>query len=72
MAVALLAAVSEIALLLVFAILLGAAAYPLARRLQRLGLKPAIASVVVVVGLIVVGVGVVLLTIKAVLQEAGS
>ena len=44
----------------------------MARRLQRLGLKPAIASLVVVVGLIVVGVGVVLLTVKAVIQEAGQ
>lgn len=72
MAVGLLAAVSEIVLPLVFAVLLGAATYPLARRLQRLGLKPAIASLVVVVGMIGVAVGVVLMTVKAVIQETGE
>lgn len=68
----LLAAVSEIVFPLVFAVLLGAAAYPAARRLQRLGLKPAIASLLVVVAMIVTAVGVVLLTVRAVIQEAGQ
>ena len=72
MVVGLLAAVSEIVLPLVFAVLLGATAYPLARRLQRLGLKPAIASLLVVVTMIGVGVGVVLLTVRAVIQEASQ
>lgn len=72
MVVGLLAAVSEIVLPLVFAVLLGATAYPLARWLQARGLPPAIAALVVVVALLIIAVGVVLLTVQAVVHETSA
>jgi putative heme transporter len=70
--VGMLAAVSEIVMPLIFAVMLGAAAYPMSRRLQQRGLKPSLASVVVVLGVIVVGVGVVLLTVRALVVQTAE
>lgn len=67
-----LAAVSELVMPLVFAVMLGAVAYPLAVRLRRRGARPALASALVVIGLVVVAAGVVLLTVKAVVQQTGE
>jgi predicted PurR-regulated permease PerM len=66
-----LAAVSEIALPLAFAVMLGAAAYPLARRLQR-WLKPAAAAAVVLFGSLA-GLGLVaVLTVRNVVHQTGE
>lgn len=67
-----LAAVSELVMPLVFAVMLGTVAYPLAARLRRRGVKPALASAIVVIGLILVGVGVALITAKAIVQQTGE
>jgi predicted PurR-regulated permease PerM len=67
-----LAAVSELVLPLIFAVMLGAVSYPLATRLRRHGAKPALASALVVVGLVVVGAGVALMTVKAIVQQTGE
>jgi predicted PurR-regulated permease PerM len=68
----LLAGVSELVLPLVFAVMLGAVAYPLAARLCQRGAKPALASAIVVIGLVVVGAAVALLTVKAIVQQTGE
>jgi predicted PurR-regulated permease PerM len=47
-------------------------AYPAAKRLQRHGLKPAMAAVTVVISAILVGAGVVLITVKAIVQETAG
>ncbi len=67
-----LAAVSELMLPLVFAVMLGAVVYPLATWLRKHGARPALASAVVVIGLVITGVGVVLLTVKAIVQQTGE
>lgn len=68
-AVAALAAISELVLPLVFAVMLGAAVYPLAARLQR-WMQPAAAAAVVVLGSLA-GVGlVVVLVVRNVVREA--
>jgi putative heme transporter len=69
--VAALAAVSELVLPLVFAVMLGAAAYPLAVRLQR-WMKPAAAAAVVVLGSLA-GIGLVaVLVVRNVVREADA
>jgi predicted PurR-regulated permease PerM len=66
-----LAAVSELALPLVFAVMLGAALYPLAQRLQQ-WLKPAAAALVVLCGSLA-GIGIVVVfTVRNVLHETGE
>ncbi|MEX0846660.1 MAG: AI-2E family transporter [Ilumatobacteraceae bacterium] len=71
MVVGVLAAISELVLPLIFAVMIGATAYPLAVRLQR-RVKPSVAALVVVVGAIGVVVGVVLITISAIVNEMGT
>jgi putative heme transporter len=66
-----LAAVSELVLPLVFAVMVGAAAYPLARRLHR-WMKPAIAAMVVVFGSLVVAAGVAVFVVKGVVEQTGE
>ncbi|MFM2072068.1 MAG: hypothetical protein RLZZ623_2331 [Actinomycetota bacterium] len=72
MVLALLSAVSELVMPLVFAVMMGSVAYPAAKRLQRHGLKPAMAAVTVVISAILVGAGVVLITVKAIVQETAG
>lgn len=67
----LLAAVSSLVLPLVFAVIIGAVTYPLARRLQR-WMRPSLAALAVVVTAVGVVVGVVLVTISAVVNQMGT
>ena len=70
-AVSAMAAVSELVLPLVFAVMVGAALYPLAVRLQR-WMKPAAAAAVVVLGSLA-GVGLVaVLVVRNIVREADS
>lgn len=68
----LLATVSELVMPLVFAVMLGAVVHPLARALCRRGVSPALASVLVVAGVVLVGVGVALITVQAIVQQSGE
>jgi putative heme transporter len=65
-----LAAVSEVVLPLVFAAMLGIATYPLAERLQRRGLAPALAAGLVVLLCVALAATVVVLVVRAVVREA--
>lgn len=69
--VSVLAAISELVLPLVFAVMIGATAYPLARRLHR-RMSPALAALVVVSGMGVVVAAVAVLTIEAVASQTGT
>lgn len=69
--VGVLAAISELVLPLVFAVMIGATAYPLARRLRR-RMSPALAALVVVSGMGVVVAAVAVLTIEAVASQTGT
>ncbi len=70
-AITALAAVSELVLPLVFAVMLGAAVHPLARYLQR-WMKPAAAAAVVVLGSIA-GLGLVaVLVVRNIVQQTGE
>ena len=71
MVAAVVAALSELMLPLVFAVMMGAVLSPLARRLQR-RLKPSVAAMVVVAGSAVVVAGVVLLAVRAVVNESND
>lgn len=70
--VVLLAAVSELVLPLLFAVMLGAAAYPLARRLQARGARPSLAAAAVVLGAVVAVAGVVIVVVDTVVDEVGA
>lgn len=65
------AALSELILPLVFAVMMGAVLRPLAITLQR-RFKPAISAMVIVVGSIVAISGVALLAVRAVVKETGE
>ena len=65
------AAVSELVLPLVFAVMVGAAVYPVARRLQR-WMKPAVAAMVVVFGSLAGVVVVVVMVVKNITTQAGA
>lgn len=69
--VSVLAAVSALVLPLVFAGIIGAVTYPLARYLQR-WMRPSLAALAVVVTAIGVVVGVVLVTISAIVNQMGT
>lgn len=70
-AVSALAAVSELVLPLIFAVLVGAAIYPLARRLQR-WMHPAAAAATVVLGSLA-SIGLVaVMVVRNIVQETGS
>ena len=69
---AVLAAVSEIVMPLIFAVMIGAVAYPLAARLQRRGMRPAMAALAVVTGIILAGVAVVLIAVQAIGQQTAQ
>lgn len=69
--VSVLAAISELVLPLVFAVMIGATAYPLARRLHR-RMSPALAALVVVSGMGLVVAAVAVLTIEAVASQTGT
>jgi predicted PurR-regulated permease PerM len=66
-----LAALSELMLPLVFAVMMGAVLRPVAVTLQR-KVKPAISAMVIVVGSIVAVAGVTLLAVRAVVEETGE
>jgi predicted PurR-regulated permease PerM len=65
------AALSELMLPMVFAVMMGAVLFPLALRLQA-RLKPGIAAMVVVFGSIAAAAGVTLFAFRAVVEEAGE
>lgn len=67
-----LATVSEVVLPLVFGVVLAVLFAPLCRAIQRHGWRPALASMAVVVGLIVVSAGAVLMAVTAVVEQAGE
>lgn len=71
MIAAVLAALSELMLPMVFALMMGAVLYPIARRLQR-RLEPGITAMLIVAGSIVAVAGVTLLAVRAVVDEAGE
>jgi predicted PurR-regulated permease PerM len=66
-----LAAISELALPLVFAVMVGAAAYPLARRLHR-WLQPSLAAMVVVLGSLAGAALLAVFVVKGVVQQTGE
>ena len=66
-----LAAISELALPLVFAVMVGAAAYPLARRLHR-WLKPSLAAMIVVLGSLGAASLVALFVVKGIVRQTGE
>lgn len=66
-----LAAISELALPLVFAVMVGAAAYPLARRLHQ-WMKPSIAAMVVVLGSLAGAAMVAIFVVRGVVQQTGE
>jgi predicted PurR-regulated permease PerM len=66
-----LAAVSELALPLVFAVMVGAAAYPLARRLHRC-MKPSLAAMAVVLGSLASAALLAVFVVKGVVQQTGE
>ncbi len=70
-AITALAAVSELVLPLVFAVMLGAAVHPLARRLQR-WMKPAAAAAVVVLGSIAALALVAVLVVRNIVRQTGE
>jgi putative heme transporter len=67
-----LAAVSEVVLPLVFALLVGAAAHPLARRLHRAGCSRAAAAGIVVLGGVGAFVGIAVMTVRGVIRETSA
>jgi predicted PurR-regulated permease PerM len=71
MIAAVLASLSELMLPMVFALMMGAVLYPIARRLQR-RLEPGITAMLIVAGSIVAVAGVTLLAVRAVVDEAGE
>jgi len=71
MIAAILASLSELMLPMVFALMMGAVLYPIARRLQR-RLEPGITAMLIVAGSIVAVAGVTLLAVRAVVDEAGE
>jgi len=71
MIAAILAALSELMLPMVFATMMGAVLFPIARRLQRT-LQPGISAMLIVAGSIVAVAGVTLLAVRAVVGEAGE
>lgn len=66
-----LASLSELMLPMVFALMMGAVLYPIARRLQR-RMEPGITAMLIVAGSIVAVAGVTLLAVRAVVDEAGE
>jgi predicted PurR-regulated permease PerM len=66
-----LAAISELALPLVFAVMVGAAAYPLARRLHR-WMKPSLAAMAVVLGSLAGAALLAVFVVKGVVQQTGA
>jgi predicted PurR-regulated permease PerM len=66
-----LAAVSQLVLPLMFAVMIGAAAYPLARKLHRY-MAPSIAAAVVVAGMVLLCVGVVAIVVHALVNEVDT
>jgi predicted PurR-regulated permease PerM len=66
-----LAAVSELVLPLIFAVMVGAAVYPLSRKLHR-WMKPAAAAAVVVLGSLAAVVAVIALVVRNVVTQAGA
>lgn len=68
----LLAAVSELVLPFVFAVMLGVTFAPLVTRMRTRGVRASIAALIVVVGIILSVAAVVLLTIDAVASETGA
>lgn len=71
MIAAIIASLSELMLPMVFALMMGAVLYPIARRLQR-RLEPGITAMLIVAGSIVAVAGVTLLAVRAVVDEAGE
>ena len=67
-----LASVSELVLPLVFAVMIGATAYPLARWLEAHGFPSALAALTVVTTLVLGICATVLLTVRALVQETGA
>ncbi len=67
-----LASVSELVLPLVFAVMIGATAYPLARSLEARGFPSALAALTVVSSVVLGICATVLLTVKALVQETGA
>ncbi len=70
--VTLLAAVSELVMPLIFAVMIGAVAYPLAARLQRRGLRPSLAALTVTSGIILAGVAITLIAVRAIVQQTAE
>jgi len=66
-----LAALSELMLPMVFAVMMGAVLHPLAVVLQR-KVRPGIAAMIVVAGSIVAAAGLVLLAVRAIVEETGE
>jgi len=71
MIAAILASLSELMLPMVFAVMMGAVLFPVARRLQR-KLEPGITAMLIVAGSIVAVAGVTLLAVRAVIDETGE
>lgn len=65
-----LAAISELVLPLLFAVMLGAVGAPLASRLHRLGLSAGLASAAVVLGSVLAVIGVIALVVRAVVSQS--
>ena len=64
--------VSGVALPLVLAAVLAVIFEPGARRIERFGVRPAPAAGIVVLGLLAVAVGVIVITVEGVVDQAGS
>ncbi len=67
-----LSAISSLVMPLMFAVMIGVVAYPLAERLQRLGWKPQLAAGAVVFGVLIVVVGLVTLVVAVTIDQAAG
>jgi len=67
-----LAAISEIVLPLVFAVMLGTVAYPIARWLQQHRMRPSFAALLTELVLVLTGVAVAVLAVRAIIRQTGE
>lgn len=67
-----LSAISSLVMPLVFAVMIGVLAYPLAERLQRFGWKPQLAAGAVVLGVLIVVVGLTAFVVAVTVEQASG